>query len=194
MNDSSGGAATDPVSLVVDALSELTPKGGLMTEVEDIRARLTEPLRIAVAGRLKSGKSTLVNALLGQRIAPTDVGECTKIVTWFRYGAPERVELQLRDGTSRELQLDSDGMLPRDPGVPLKQIAGMQAWLTNDILKSFTLIDTPGLASVDDESAAATRKLLAAESKDAAGAADALLFVLNAGVREIGRASCRERV
>ena len=51
-----------------------------------VRDRLDEPLRVAVAGRVKSGKSTLLNALVGERLAPTDAGECTRIVTWYRDG------------------------------------------------------------------------------------------------------------
>ena len=44
-------------------------------------ARLDQPLRIALAGSLKAGKSTLLNALVGQDIAPTDATECTRVVT-----------------------------------------------------------------------------------------------------------------
>ena len=44
--------------------------------------RLAQPLRIAVAGMVKAGKSTLLNAIIGEEIAPTDTGECTSIVTW----------------------------------------------------------------------------------------------------------------
>ena len=48
------------------------------------RQRLDEPLRVAIAGRVKAGKSTLLNALVGERLAATDAGECTRIVTWYR--------------------------------------------------------------------------------------------------------------
>ncbi|MSX07522.1 MAG: Isoniazid-inducible protein iniC, partial [Actinobacteria bacterium] len=41
--------------------------------------RLDEPLRVALAGSLKAGKSTLLNSLVGQDIAPTDATECTKV-------------------------------------------------------------------------------------------------------------------
>ena len=40
-------------------------------------ARLEGPLRIAVAGKVKAGKSTLLNALVGEQIAPSDAGECS---------------------------------------------------------------------------------------------------------------------
>ena len=54
------------------------------------RARLDEPLRVAIAGKVKAGKSTLLNALVGEELAPTDAGECTRIVTWYRDGPTYR--------------------------------------------------------------------------------------------------------
>ncbi len=36
--------------------------------------RLGEPLRVAIAGKVKAGKSTLLNALVGDELAPTDAG------------------------------------------------------------------------------------------------------------------------
>ena len=61
--------------------------------IDDLAERLDGPLRIAVAGMVKAGKSTLLNAVIGEEIAPTDAGECTRIVTWYRYGATPRVTL-----------------------------------------------------------------------------------------------------
>src|SRR2546430_15910551 len=48
--------------------------GPTQAQVFDVRRRLSEPLRVAIAGRLKSGKSTLVNALIGRRGAPPQGG------------------------------------------------------------------------------------------------------------------------
>ena len=58
--------------------------------------RLDEPLRVAIAGRVKAGKSTLLNALVGERLAATDAGECTRIVTWYRHALGYRVVADLR--------------------------------------------------------------------------------------------------
>ena len=56
--------------------------------------RLDEPLRVAIAGKVKAGKSTLLNALVGEELAPTDAGECTRIVTWYRDGITYRATLE----------------------------------------------------------------------------------------------------
>src|SRR3712207_6106210 len=118
-------------------------------QVEQVRQRLAEPLRVAIAGRLKAGKSTLVNALIGRRVAPTAFGECTRVVTRFRYGPSDRVDVVLRDGTRRSLPLDADGMVPQRLGVPAARVRYVEATLTTDRLRSVTVVDTPGLASVD---------------------------------------------
>ena len=52
---------------------------------------LDGPLRVAIAGKVKAGKSTLLNALVGERVAPTDASECTRVVTWYRNSHVYRV-------------------------------------------------------------------------------------------------------
>src|SRR5213083_2846627 len=69
-----------------------------------------ELIRIALAGTLKAGKSTLVNALVGEDIAPTDATEATRIVTWFRNGPTPKVTANHRGGRR------SNVPIARDPG------------------------------------------------------------------------------
>jgi energy-coupling factor transporter ATP-binding protein EcfA2 len=49
--------------------------------------RLADPLRIAVAGQAGVGKSTLVNALAGEHVAPIEVGGGTGVFAWYLDGA-----------------------------------------------------------------------------------------------------------
>src|SRR5881392_1203125 len=83
----SDGAA----ALLQDALALYSDDPIATAALQGYAMRLSEPLRIAVAGMVKAGKSTLLNAMIGEEIAPTDTGECTRIVTWYRYGHTPRV-------------------------------------------------------------------------------------------------------
>ena len=60
--------------------------------------RLDEPLRVAIAGKVKAGKSTLLNALVGELIAPTDAGECTRVVTWYLDGHSPKILMDPKSG------------------------------------------------------------------------------------------------
>ena len=177
-----------PASELIERVSQLiaTHQGELpasvQAEMAAVEQRLRQPLRVAVAGRVKAGKSTLVNALLGQRVAPTDVSECTRVVTWFSHGHPERLEVVLRDGRTVPAALTDEGMLPAELPVPFEQIASLRAYLANRGLEQMTLIDTPGLGSVHDDYSRAARELLASDSSQAASAADAVVFLLGSAV------------
>src|SRR5256714_6832894 len=134
--------------------------GPTQAQVFDVRRRLSEPLRVAIAGRLKSGKSTLVNALIGRRVAPTEVGECTRIVTQFRYGTADRVDVVRRDGSRVSLPLDESGMIPQRLGVPRSEISYVDVALTSDHLRDLMVVDTPGLSSANSVVSAGARRFL----------------------------------
>ncbi|MDA3627754.1 dynamin family protein [Saccharopolyspora oryzae] len=159
----------------------------------EVLRRLSAPLQVAVAGRIKSGKSTLVNALIGRRVAPTDVGECTRLVTRFQYGTVDRVEVIFRDGSKQAVPFDADGGIPADLGVDIDEVSHLEAYLTNAVLRDLTVIDTPGLGSLDAASVARTEELLGAGkdggddldpvSRNAVAGAEAVLYVVTQGVR-----------
>jgi len=175
------GELIERVSQLIAEHRESMP-ADVQAAMAELEKRLREPLRIAVCGRVKAGKSTLVNALLGQRVAPTDVSECTRVVTWFRYGLPERLEIALRDGSTLDAQLTSEGMLPAELPVPIDKVASLHAFLANTGLQEMTLIDTPGLGSVHDDYSRSTRDLLARDSSDATSDADAVVFLLGSAM------------
>ncbi|MFY1693855.1 MULTISPECIES: dynamin family protein [unclassified Solwaraspora] len=163
-------------SRVAALCDEVGPRVGAPTggEVARVRRRLDEPLRVAIAGRLKAGKSTLVNALIGRRVAPTEVGECTRVVTQFRYGTADRVDVVRRDGVRVSLPLDPTGMIPQRLGVPTARIAFVDVTLTSDHLRELTVIDTPGLSSASTGvSDAARRYLFAGAGADSPDAGEA---------------------
>lgn len=156
-----GGPLGDAVGEVCAELRPtLDPTSAV--RLDHVVTRLAGPLQLAVAGRIKSGKSTVVNALIGRRVAPTDVRECTRLVTRFQYGTVDRVEIVHTDGSRRTLPYDSDGLVPRDLGADVDTIAYVDAYLTSAILRTVTVIDTPGLGSLDRASSRRTEVLLGA--------------------------------
>ena len=187
-----GPLSTSLATLCERLTAEIGPDAG--QQVAQIRDRLGEPLRVAIAGRLKAGKSTLVNALIGRRVAPTAVGECTRVVTRFRYGTADRVDVVSRDGTRRSLPLDDDGMIPRRLGVPAARVAYVDVQLTSERLRELTVVDTPGLASTDTRVSARAEEVVGstgapfdadidADSAGEVAAAEAVVYVFTQAVR-----------
>ena len=82
--------------------------------------RIDAPLRVAIAGKVKAGKSTLLNAMIGEMVAATDAAECTKLVTWYQYAPAPRLTLYPKLGPPRSLPASrQDGRLVVDlDGMP----------------------------------------------------------------------------
>jgi Dynamin family len=133
------------------------------------------PLRLAVAGAVGAGKSTLVNALLRRPVAPADAGECTRCVTWFEFGTRERVHVDRVDGTSHTLQL-ANGRIPDDLGMPPDLVRRLRVQLDDPWLRRVTIVDTPGLDTVSGRHERVARELLFDERSD--GSRWALIYVL----------------
>lgn len=151
----------------------------LAAEVATVQARIDEPIRIAIAGRVKAGKSTLLNALVGERLAATDAGECTLIPTWYRHGPSYKVTAVGRDGRPTELSFSRDGgrLDISLGGLAPDDVERIEVEWPADSLKDAVLVDTPGLASLNDETSMRTRELLGLDH-DRASEADAVIYCL----------------
>ncbi len=162
-----------------DLAADLVQGTPRAAQVEDIRARVEGPLRVAIAGRVKAGKSTLLNALVGERLAPTDAGECTTIVTWYQNGITYDVRAIGRDGVATEVTFRrADGALQIDLGaLDPAAIGHLVVTWPSSALQDVTLIDTPGLASIDDGNSLRTREFLAM-GEDRPSDADAVIYLM----------------
>jgi predicted GTPase len=150
------------------------------TSLAAVVDRMDEPLRVAIAGKVKAGKSTLLNALVGEELAPTDAGECTKIVTWYRDGITYRVTLHPKDGSEpRQVPFSRDaGAIDVDlQDTPADFIDRLVVEWPSSSLRSITLIDTPGIASLSVDVSARAHAFLA-PGEDQVTPADAVLYLM----------------
>lgn len=174
-------ALLDQVRALVDEARRVFAERPGADVVADIAHRLDEPLRVAFAGRVKAGKSTLLNALVGEELAPTDAGECTRIVTWYRDGHTYRVTLHLQDGTASQAPFSrDDGALAVDlGGRPPEAVERMEVMWPSSRLAGMTLIDTPGLGSAREEASKPSEQFLSiGDDSDEPSDADAVIYLM----------------
>lgn len=152
-------------SLVVEILMKFNHwvrSAGLPTylseKIFDLIEQTDQPCTIAVAGRVKTGKSTFINTLLGCDISPVGKNETTATVLYFRYGKPDFPERPIRahhwDGRVTYHSLDYLAHLQSNKDLILKEsesISYLEYALEIPFLKRIALVDTPGLGSAVSE-------------------------------------------
>lgn len=175
MTDTVAGTAR----LVAEALDIYRDDPVAVEVLNGLARRLAEPLRIAVAGMVKAGKSTLLNAILGEEIAPTDTGECTRIVTWYRHGRTPRITLHLAGGEQQGLpvrRVDGRLVFTLGDGVQAQDVDRLDVEWPSPALRNMTLIDTPGIASLSGDVSARSLNFLTPE--DSPSEADAVIYLM----------------
>lgn len=140
--------------------------------VTNIRQRKDDPFTVVVVGDFKRGKSTLINALLGEEVVTTDVTTETVTLNRITYGAHSN-EAVLSGG--RRVRL-TDGELKRDQLEQVlsgldEPVARLELKRPCELLKKITIIDTPGTGDAMED--------FSAMVKDSLLRADAVIYVYN---------------
>lgn len=145
---------------------------------KEIRKRLDLPVQVAIAGKIKVGKSTLLNALVGEELAPTDASECTKIVTWYRGSEICQVTAVPVDGPPTPVPFSRNGALDADlSGKPAESLRWLVVDWPSERLRSMTLVDTPGIASLSTDLSQRTTSFLDPTNEDP-GTVDAVIYLM----------------
>ena len=144
---------------------------------------LDRPLLITVMGEFNSGKSTFVNALLGEEVAPMGITPTTATINLLKYGRELGGRVVYRDGQSRAVPWAKVPALLRGlDAAEVQRIKVVEVLYPLDVLQRVNVVDTPGLNSILPEHEATAREFIAQ--------ADAVIWLFT--VDQAGKASERE--
>jgi tRNA U34 5-carboxymethylaminomethyl modifying GTPase MnmE/TrmE len=155
-----------------------------LSKLTTLNERLEEGrFHLAILGQFKRGKSTLLNALIGEPILPTSVVPLTAIPTFVEYGPERGVRVHYQDDkpsdefwnkTPEEMNKILQAFVTEE-GNPENRLGVLQVDIVHpaEILKNgVVLIDTPGIGSTFTHNTQATLNFLPQ--------CDAALFVVSA--------------
>ncbi|HEX2869384.1 MAG TPA: dynamin family protein [Ignavibacteriales bacterium] len=118
---------------------------------EEIDRLKKEELYLVVAGQFKRGKSTLINAILGEEILPTGVIPLTAVVTLIRYGKSTSVKVIFNDNSSVGIDVQEIRYYAAEAENPgnIKNVRYIEITYDSGFLKDgIVLIDSPGIGSL----------------------------------------------
>lgn len=183
--------------MLTDALRQITAYPELhrlQAGLKQALADLDGPMRVAIVGKLKAGKSTLMNAFLGEQKVPTGATEMTFNVNWFRYAETPEITVVFKNGQQTVCnfeELQDLTIRNSNKGDFIRNIKHINVGYPNELLRKFHLIDTPGLDSFYEVDAKNTLDFLGIGSDEiekwtmsAAGDADAIVYLFSRTLSE----------
>ena len=162
---------------ILQMFSQKMHMDGLSRSLEELLEKTRDDVfKIAVVGEFKRGKSTLINALLGEAFLPADVLPTTAALNQLTYSPVPGVTLLYKDGRQENIKVeqlvDYVTKLTEEAEERAEQIQlATIAYPTNYCKNNVDIIDTPGL----NDDAAMTNVTLSVLP-----AIDAALFVIMA--------------
>lgn len=136
---------------IIERLSGSVREGSAQS-LSGIKAKLEEEaFNLVILGQFKRGKSTFINALLGETILPTAIVPLTSVVTILRYGPRLKIEVQYLDDRRESVNLEDLPAFITERGNPQnkKGVKEVTVFYPSEYLKGgVRIIDTPGVGSV----------------------------------------------
>lgn len=168
-------AATDVLAAVPNRILgvPLDQVALAMRQVVAARERLARPLSIAIMGEFSAGKSTFVNALLGETVAPMGVLPTTTTINVFRRGPGGGGRIHYRDGRVALVEPDQvHAFLQGLDDTEAQRIRHVEIERTGSRMGDSAVIDTPGLNALDEYHERVAREFI--------DEADAVVWVFSA--------------
>lgn len=123
----------------------------LSSEIENY---MNDDYFASIIGRFSSGKSTLINAMLGADILPADMDETTSIVTKIKYGVEAKIIVNYNNKQTVSIACNKNSLaryVCKNGEKYSEEIVEVVVYIPAEELKNgTTIIDTPGLGSAFD--------------------------------------------
>lgn len=152
---------------LLQQIEEVVTRHGLVefrSRIASLASRLEDNnLEVAFFGRVSSGKSSLLNALLGTDVLPVGVNPITAVPTKLRYGKELKAAVAYASGREDLVLLDEFTNLITEQGNPGNERSVVRALVevpSPRLKQSIVLVDTPGLGSLAKRGAAETMAYL----------------------------------
>jgi tetratricopeptide (TPR) repeat protein len=169
--------AAQKLAAAAPELGDLAPEAARLIDVLD------RPLLVTVMGEFNAGKSSFVNALVGEDVAPTGITPTTATINLLKYGAERAGRVVYRDDTVRDVPWAEVPELLRGlDEAEARRIRLVEVLYPLETLQRVNVVDTPGLNSILPEHEEAARGFIAQ--------ADAIIWLFSCG--QAGKASERE--
>ena len=114
-----------------------------------IKKDIYMPIDIMVIGKFSTGKSTFINALLGENLLKMEETPTTTMITKICYGEKDIIKVIFDDNTEKICSQKEFDILTATEGEKeknfYKNIKYIECQLPCEQLKKFTVIDSPGL-------------------------------------------------
>jgi GTPase SAR1 family protein len=135
----------------------------IASEAADLAQRLSEGrFFTACVGQFKRGKSTLINALVGDSVLPTGVIPVTTVATVLRFGDYRHARIRIHGVWTDIPVADLEQYVSEEHNPEnAKGVEGVEVFLPSPLLRSgMSFVDTPGLGSVFAGNTAATEAFI----------------------------------
>lgn len=148
-------ALIDKTRYVIQQMMPLSSRTS--TTLKNLTQSIQEPMKIAIIGQFSSGKSTFLNALLGQEILPSGITPITAKICHIVYGNDYTLELHYKNGNiaTKPLYYMNEVSVAENA-----KIAFYKLYAPLELLKSMSFLDTPGFNSQNQSDTDTTNAVL----------------------------------
>ena len=155
----------------IKQLSSISQQYGKRAVIENINNaidKIDNSTSILFCGEFKRGKSSLINAIIGDEICPTDIGIATAVVTRIMYGQTKKVvryygNLLEGENSLKKEEIAWDDIQKYTVGdvIEIGSTVQMDLYYPSEFLKEgLVVIDTPGIGGLDPRHANLTAMAL----------------------------------